>query len=469
MFCRHCGKELYEGAFFCTNCGTPVNQLDLLAREAVSAPVAGAGAQEDSGTGTIELIPKMQLPAVQAAEVLTQTPEVAGPEVIADTSVEPNAGIQERADMPGQAVAQGSSAAAASEVLEQAELTETPAQSSMSVQESATEDASKQEMPEQPESAETMAAAAITPQRKDAVLFQAASAAAPESSQPQKPRERNKVAFTIITVVAAVLFLAGVWGAIYFSGGEDKLLYSQEELPVETERPEWSGLVEPEETKEPGETMVPGATEKPEAPEETEAPEESGKPDEAAEPEASAEPGETEEPEWSEPWFEEQEGSDFSGRDVYPDMYGYGEGVAGDAMHTYWFDYTVTRAYVCDEFEGYAPAAGNELLLVEIVVKNTFNRSIPMFDTDFQVQWNDDAPDAYEWPVSNSEYLSDIILPEEYTLKVEERIKGYLLYEVPAGYSEFSLSYLEEFADDSTGDTFFLYFTATRMGGSVSL
>ena len=76
----------------------------------------------------------------------------------------------------------------------------------------------------------------------------------------------------------------------------------------------------------------------------------------------------------------------------------------GATKKTYFFDYTVNSAYVCSEFEGYQPAQGNELL----VASRT----------------------------------------------------GLLVFEVPAGNKEFSISYMEAFDDDSTGDTYFVNFTA---------
>ena len=45
----------------------------------------------------------------------------------------------------------------------------------------------------------------------------------------------------------------------------------------------------------------------------------------------------------------------------YPDENGNAEGRLGDTMHTYFFDYTVNSAYLCDEYEGHTPQAGNEI------------------------------------------------------------------------------------------------------------
>ena len=167
----------------------------------------------------------------------------------------------------------------------------------------------------------------------------------------------------------------------------------------------------------------------------------------------------------SSPWENPIEGNRipaFSGRDVYPDIDGYAEGKPGDSMHTYWFDYTVTDAYICDEYGGYLPKAGYEVLVVEMAVRNTFDERIPMFDDDFQAQWNDMSDNAYAWPIEDAEFLGEDVLPAYYVLEEDQVIVGLLLFEVPVGYTDFSLAYWEIFDDDTYGDLFFLDFTVDR-------
>ena len=50
---------------------------------------------------------------------------------------------------------------------------------------------------------------------------------------------------------------------------------------------------------------------------------------------------------------------------------GSNEGRTGDTMETYFFEFTVNGAYLSSEYEGYAPADGNVLLVAEIKIKNT--------------------------------------------------------------------------------------------------
>lgn len=144
---------------------------------------------------------------------------------------------------------------------------------------------------------------------------------------------------------------------------------------------------------------------------------------------------------------------------------GYGEGRMGDTMHTYFFDYTVNSAYTCADYNGYAPASGNKLLVAEVTVKNTVTESIEMYDTDFQVQWGGDGEDDFDYPITcYVDPVSDEQLPGIYDLGVNETKTGMLVYEVPEDSKDFSISHLELF-DDGTeegeeGDTFFVFFTA---------
>lgn len=151
---------------------------------------------------------------------------------------------------------------------------------------------------------------------------------------------------------------------------------------------------------------------------------------------------------------------------VTPDENGYAEGKLGDTMRNSFFDYTVNSAYLCDTYSDYTPQSGYELLVADVTVKNVFGEAITMFDNDFQVQWNSDAEDAYDCPVTyylaEGTSLGDEVLPGEYDLAKDESRTGLLVFEVPAGEKEFSISYMEYFEDDSTGDTFFVFFSADK-------
>ena len=150
---------------------------------------------------------------------------------------------------------------------------------------------------------------------------------------------------------------------------------------------------------------------------------------------------------------------------------GNNEGRVDDTMETYFFDFTVNGAYLTNDYEGYTPAEGNTLLVADITVKNTFQESIEMYDVDFQAQWGEEGEDAYAYPITTDmetytelDPVGENQLPGTYPMAVDEERNGELVYEVPAGHVDFSISYLEQFVDDageeSTGEVYFVYFTA---------
>jgi len=150
----------------------------------------------------------------------------------------------------------------------------------------------------------------------------------------------------------------------------------------------------------------------------------------------------------------------------------------GDTMHTYFFDFTVNSAYVCGEYEGYTPKEGNQMLVAEITVKNPGDASVEMYDTDFQAQWGSESEIDFRIPITTDpntyeelDTLSDKQLPSTYSLGIDEERTGLLVYEVPAGFPDYSISYMEVFQDDgssdksggeNTGETYFVYFTPEK-------
>lgn len=160
-------------------------------------------------------------------------------------------------------------------------------------------------------------------------------------------------------------------------------------------------------------------------------------------------------------------GSTPSEQPGYPNKNGYAEGRMGDTMHTYFFDYTINSAYICDTYEGYTPTFSSNadaLVVAEITVKNTHNKSIDMYDSDFQIQWGEQ--DAYEYPITlylkSGETIGKNMLPDIYRLAVNESRTGVIVFEVPSGKNDFSISYKEYFDNDTTGDTFFVFFSAEK-------
>ena len=144
------------------------------------------------------------------------------------------------------------------------------------------------------------------------------------------------------------------------------------------------------------------------------------------------------------------------------------EARVGDTCNTAFFSYSINGTNIADSFLGYTPKAGKQLLIVGITVENTWRKTITMYDTDFQAQWDDtDDPDnAYAYPIDYQDIDDMQQLPSKYTLGVGESRWGTLIYEVPTGYTDFDIAYQEQFADGTTGDSFFTYFTSSKLDTS---
>lgn len=157
---------------------------------------------------------------------------------------------------------------------------------------------------------------------------------------------------------------------------------------------------------------------------------------------------------------------------------GYAEGYLGDTMHTYWFDFVINSAYTCAEFDGLTAEDGYKFLVAEISITNTTKSTQPMYFYDFQIQWDvqegEDEDEAYDFPLydvkedENGETdwvtMSDQQLPTYWDLGINEERTGILLYAVPSGAKSYSISFQEYFdsdnEDESTGDLFFIWFSA---------
>ena len=93
---------------------------------------------------------------------------------------------------------------------------------------------------------------------------------------------------------------------------------------------------------------------------------------------------------------------------------GYAEGRIGDTLKTTFFTFRVESAQFVKEYAGYQPEEGNILVDSVVTVKNVFGEDLPMFNSDFQIQWGD-GDDDFGYGVEGLE--DSTIMPEEYTLK----------------------------------------------------
>lgn len=133
----------------------------------------------------------------------------------------------------------------------------------------------------------------------------------------------------------------------------------------------------------------------------------------------------------------------------------------GDTISTAWFDFTVDSVDVQSEYEGYAAAEGNKLLVVQLSLKSTVTYSSDMFQEDFVVGWDDEEDEEYGYDyVEPLSAYCDAQFPDEYVLKINESRTGLLIYEVSAERMDFWINFLEVFQNDQYGDSFFVYFSA---------
>ncbi len=128
----------------------------------------------------------------------------------------------------------------------------------------------------------------------------------------------------------------------------------------------------------------------------------------------------------------------------------------GDTISTAFFSYTVNSAEGVDSYEGYTPAEGNRLVVVDLTIRNTESYTMPMFDTDFQIQWGDGEND-WSFPV---EKFCDAQFAAEYEIGEGKSKQGLLIYQVPEDARDFTFGFLETYEDGSEGDVFFTRFNA---------
>lgn len=134
------------------------------------------------------------------------------------------------------------------------------------------------------------------------------------------------------------------------------------------------------------------------------------------------------------------------------------EGQVGTTFRTYFFDYSVDSVAFPAEYEGYTASEGMQLVDVVVTIKNTFGEALPMFNSDFQIQWHDLGNGLYDFNYGIEMDDSSTVMPSAYDLPKGDTCNYHLIYEAPADAKEFSLSFMELFSDETEGDVFFTYF-----------
>ena len=134
---------------------------------------------------------------------------------------------------------------------------------------------------------------------------------------------------------------------------------------------------------------------------------------------------------------------------------GYFSGRIGDHMRNVFFEYTVNSVDYPASYGDITPADGNQLLVADVTVRNVFSQTLPMSIYDFQIQWGDGDQD---FGYQEEGLTGDNLMPDQWQLMRGASETYKLVYQVPADATEFSISYLEVWEDNTEGDVFFVYF-----------
>ncbi len=136
------------------------------------------------------------------------------------------------------------------------------------------------------------------------------------------------------------------------------------------------------------------------------------------------------------------------------------EGRIGDTFETDWFTFTINDAYQIGSLEGYTQSAGNVFVVVDMTITNTDRVSVDIYNSDFQLQWGDDADDTYSYAIGVEDELLPGMFGGTTSVGVGETVNGLFVFEAPAGNRDFSVSFQEYYSNEELGDLFFVYFTA---------
>ena len=132
-------------------------------------------------------------------------------------------------------------------------------------------------------------------------------------------------------------------------------------------------------------------------------------------------------------------------------------------MRTRFFDFCINEAEILDSYNGYTPADGNKLLAVTLAISTFRTDEIPMYDSDFELYWEEGEDLNSAHPVTDNDVEVEGVLPAQYDLTAGDMRRGILLYEVPASAESFTLAYEENYTnaegEDQVGDTFYVTIT----------
>jgi len=133
--------------------------------------------------------------------------------------------------------------------------------------------------------------------------------------------------------------------------------------------------------------------------------------------------------------------SDYLSKDVI--------GKTGETYKTKWFEFTIHSIEKVDSYVGRKAEEGHQLYKALITQKNIWDDSIPLGIFDFYM--DDPGFAEYIWAIPP---LDNTMMPEEFTLEINEFVQHVMIFEVPVGTTKLALMYTENYEGGNGGATF---------------
>lgn len=124
----------------------------------------------------------------------------------------------------------------------------------------------------------------------------------------------------------------------------------------------------------------------------------------------------------------------------------------GETVSTALFDFSITDVSQVESYPGIEIPDGKSLVRMRLNIKNTSNDTYTMFLQDFQIQWGDGEQD-YGTCLSA---VDDTMMPYAYELTPGQERSDWLMAEIPAESTSYTVAYQEYRTDGSKGDAYFV-------------
>lgn len=134
---------------------------------------------------------------------------------------------------------------------------------------------------------------------------------------------------------------------------------------------------------------------------------------------------------------------------------GLAQGQTGDVMRNVFFDFKVNSWRTSESYEDLKAAKDMKLIVVNVNVINPTGYPLSMFDSDFQIVYGS-GEDDWEVPLTyyDSTNFRNGMLESEYTVAVNKKVSGDLVFSVPVEAELLYLVYEEYFENGEYGDLY---------------